>query len=192
MNFNDFKTLVKNTRCVRRYKEANISYEDLADLVDIARQTSSGKNLQPLKYIIITDTKQKEEVYKPLVWAAHLQDWEQLPSQKPSAYILILEDTDINGFSDIDSGIAMQTIMLGARAKGLGSCILASIDKEAYKKLFNLPSNLEPRFIIAFGKQDEEIKITDIKDDTNYYRDENSTHFVPKRSLKEVLINKFN
>ena len=188
--FKDFKQTVSNTRCVRRFKQnITIPRHELIELINLARITSSGKNMQPLKYIAITDEKIKDEVYKPLVWAAHLQHWNQSESEKPSAYILILNDTRIEGFSAIDSGIAMQTIMLGATTKGYSGCMLASIDKVAYKKLFNLENHLEPMFIIALGVKDEEVKVVDIKhSDTNYYRDKDDTHCVPKRKLSAVLI----
>jgi nitroreductase len=190
MGFSDFRNIVINTRCVRRFKKTNIEKKDLIALIDLARTTSSGKNMQPLKYIAIVDEEIKDEVYKPLVWAAHLSDWNQNEDEKPSGYILVLNDTSIEGFSAIDSGIAMQTIMLGATAKGLSACILASIDKVAYKKLFNLENYIEPMFIIAFGAKDEEIKVVDVQNgDINYYRDEYDCHCVPKRTLEEILIN---
>ena len=191
MNFENFKNTVKNTRSTRRFKKnVIINKSELIELIEIARTVSSGKNMQPLKYIAINDEKTKDEVYKPLKWAAHLKDWDQSKDEKPSAYILVINDTSIDGFSAIDSGIAMQTIMLGATSKGFSGCILASIDKIAYKKLFKLDTHLEPMFIIAIGIRDENIKIVDVIDslDTNYYRDEKNIHCVPKRTLNEVLI----
>jgi nitroreductase len=190
MDFNKFKNMVLDTRCTRRFKPCEITKEELLELVDLARNASSAKNMQPLKYIVITDEKEKEEVYKPLMWAAHLKEWDQSEDEKPSAYILVINDTSIEGFAPIDSGIAMQTIMLGATAKGLSACMLASIDKETYRKFFNLADNLEPMFIMAFGKRDEEIKLVTPKEgDTNYYRDTNDTHCVPKRPLEEIVLN---
>ena len=189
MKFNEFKTIVQNTRATRRFKQDfNINKQDLIDLIDLARITSSGKNMQPLKYIVVTDEILKDKVYKPLVWAAHLTQWTQSSLEKPSAYIIVVNDTNIDGFSAIDSGIAMQTINLGATIKGFSSCILASIDKEMYKNIFNLDNHLEPIFAIAFGKKDEDINIVEMKNDTNYYRDEDDTHCVPKRALEDILI----
>jgi nitroreductase len=161
----------------------------LIELIDIARTVSSAKNLQPLKYIAIADEPTKEKVYKPLVWAANLPNWTQKSNEKPSGYILVLDDTSIGGFSAVDSGIAMQTIMLGATAMGLDGCILASIDKKQYKKIFNLPDNLEPMFVIALGKSNETIKLVDIQDDdAAYRRDDQNNHIVPKRTLSEVVV----
>ena len=190
MNFEEFKNTVLQTRCTRRFAQCEISNDDLLDLVELARNSSSAMNAQPLKYITITDEAMKEEVYKPLKWASHLKEWDQSEAEKPSAYILVVNDTSIDGFAAIDSGIAMQTIMLGATTKDLSACMLASIDKEAYKELFKLEAHLEPMFIIAFGKGDEDIKLVTPKGgDTNYYRDDNDTHCVPKRTLEEIVLN---
>ena len=184
-----FKTLVKNTRAVRRFKQnVIIDKSELIDIIDLTRTVSSSKNMQPLKYIAITDEKIKNELYKPLKWAAHLSEWDQSKNEKPSAYILIVNDTSIDGFAMIDLGISLQTIMLGLRAKGYDGCPLASIDKVAYKTLFNLDNHLEPMLIIAIGKSSETIELVDVKDDTNYYRDEDGNHFVPKRTLENVLL----
>ena len=188
-NFENFKKMIQNTRATRRFKQnVTISQNDLIELVDLVRITSSSKNMQPLKYIVITDENIKQEIYKPLKWAAHLSTWEQSKDEKPSAYILIINDTNIDGVALIDAGIALQTIMLGLTSLGLSGCPLASIDKSAYKKLFSLEDNLEPFLIIAIGHSTENITLVDVKNDTNYYRDENENHFVPKRTLKDVLI----
>jgi hypothetical protein len=43
--------------------------------------------------------------------------------------------------------------------------------------------------VIAIGKPIENIVITDVENnDIKYYRDEKRTHFVPKRSMKEIVI----
>ena len=188
-NFESFKQLIKNTRATRRFEQNfKVKNDDLVEIIDLVRTTSSSKNMQPLKYIIITNDEKKEAVYKPLVWAAHLKDWDQAKDEKPSAYILILNDTAIDGIALIDAGIALQTIMLALKSKGLDGCPLASIDKVMYKKIFELDENLEPFLIIAIGKSSENIKVVDVKDDTNYYRDKEQNHFVPKRKLEDVLI----
>lgn len=188
MKFKDFQELVKDTRTTRRFKKGiSISKDELLELIDLARVTSSPLNKQPLRYIPIVDEKVKEEVYKPLKWAAHLQEWNQSEDEKPSAYILMINDTRCEGFSMIDSGISMQTIALGANIKGYSACMMASIDKEQYKQLFNLPRYMEPLFMIALGVQNEEIKLVNVQnDDTNYYR-EGEVHCVPKRALVDII-----
>mgnify|MGYP000008056898 CR=1 FL=1 len=192
MNFDNFKELINNTRCTRRFKEnQSISKEDLTDIIDVARVTSSAKNMQPLKYIIINDEKTVKEMASRVTWAAHLSEWSQSEKERPSAFIVLVNDTSIDGFVMVDAGISLQTIMLASRIKGYSGCALASIDKEFCKEQFNLPSNLEPVLGIALGVEDETVNLVDVKEnDTNYYRNEKDEHCVPKRTLDEVLIGK--
>ena len=53
-----------------------------------------------------------------------------------------------------------------------------------------LPAHLVPMLIVAFGKPDETIVLTEAApgDDLNYYRDENDVHYVPKRRLEDVIL----
>jgi len=193
MDFNNFKELINNTRCTRRFKEnQTIEKQDLIDIVDLARVTSSAKNMQPLKYIVINDENTVKEMAKRVTWAAHLSSWTQSESERPSAFIVLVNDTSIDGFVMVDAGISLQTILLASKIKGYSGCALASIDKEFCKKEFNLESGLEPVLGIAIGVEDEVLNIVDVNNnDTNYYRNEKDEHCVPKRSLDEVLIGSY-
>jgi hypothetical protein len=192
MQFDEFKDLVKNTRTTRRFKkDIKIEPKELEEVIDIARVTSSAMNKQPLKYIFVT----KEELVKSLAstckWASHLTQWTQSEDEQPSAFIVVLNDKSIDGFAMVDCGITLNSIMLGLKIKGYASSPLASIDKELCKTLFSLESNLEPILGIAVGIEDETIKIVKVQEDTNYYRDEDDNHCVPKRDLNQIIVGKF-
>ncbi len=193
MNFNDLENLVQKSRATRRFQNKFfIALEDLKQLVNLARVTSSAKNMQPLKYILVTKKEFVLKLAKTSKWATHLKNWEQTEEERPNAFIIILNDTSIDGFPMFDAGVAFETISLGAKAKGLAVCPLASIDKNICKKIFNIPSNLEVLIGVAIGFPAENIQIVEVKNnDTNYYRKEDSTHCVPKRSLKEIIIGEY-
>lgn len=193
MNFKDFKKLVCNTRTTRRFKkDINIENIELEEVLDTTRVVSSAKNMQPLKYITVTNKDIVEKLASTSKWASHLKQWNQSEDERPSAFIIILNDTKIDGFAMLDCGIALNNIMLGLKIKGYSSCPLASIDKQLCKELFSLPENIEPILGVAVGIEDETINVVDVKyDDTNYYRDEIDIHCVPKRDLKDILIGKF-
>ncbi|PIE77753.1 MAG: nitroreductase, partial [Candidatus Delongbacteria bacterium] len=65
-----------------------------------------------------------------------------------------------------------------------------AIDKERLKSL--LKTDLEIITVIAVGKPIENVEIVDCKEgDIKYYRDDKGNHFVPKRSLEELIIEKY-
>lgn len=190
MKFSKFEDIIKKTRCTRRFDASyKVDTKDLIEVIDLSRNISSATNTQPLKYMIFNDEEYYDIIHKPLKWAANLSEWEQSQEEKPSAYILILNDTSLGSYAMVDAGIAIQTIMLSLTIKGLSGCVLASIDKGTYTKELNLANNIEPMLVIAVGKSNEKISLVDVKDnDTKYYRDEKDTHCVPKRSLDDVLL----
>ena len=187
--------LVKENRSYRGYKEGyTISEEDLKDLINMARITASGANLQPLKYRIVTDSSEVDALNSLTRWAEMLTNI-TLPHEGkyPNAYIVVCVDKDIcknEETAKMDIGIAAQTILLGAVEKGLGGCMLGNFDKEELNKALSLPETMSPQLIIAIGKPDEKVVLVDTSDDgsTKYYRDENDIHYVPKRKLEDILI----
>lgn len=57
-------------------------------------------------------------------------------------------------------------------------------------KALRLTENLRPLLIIALGKSIEDIRIVEIEEgeSTDYYRDENGVHYLPKRKLDDVIV----
>jgi len=165
--------------------------DELRGLVELARFSASGRNLQPLKYFLSADNNTNEKIFSTLAWAGYLKDWDgPTEGEKPTAYIVILGDTRITNNFMCDHGIVSQSMLLGAVEKGLGGCIFASIKKEKLKELIQLDSHFEVLLVLAIGKPKEEVVVEDVSnDDIKYYRDENRVHHVPKRSLNELIIN---
>ena len=126
-----------------------------------------------------------------LAWAAYLKEWNG-PSagDRPSAYIVILTDKKISANADWDTGICCQSMLLGAVEKGLGGCIIASVNKPSLQQALNIPDTYEIVVVLALGKPKEHIVIEPVpaSGDIRYWRDAKETHHVPKRSLEELII----
>lgn len=187
-----FRELVLQNRSYRRFEETcQISKDMLIELVDLARQTASASNKQPIKYVLSTEKKTNDLIFPCLTWAAHLKDWKgPKKGQRPSAYIVLLIDQNITKNWWCDDGIAAQTILLGAVEKGLGGCMLGAINKKRLQENLKIPEHLHIRLVIALGKPAEQVMIEDLPNsgDTRYWRDEFGNHHVPKRSLEEVVL----
>ncbi len=184
--------LVTKNRSYRRFVEdIRIEPQTLRELVDLARLSASGANLQPLRYILSCQPEKNALIFPNLSWAGYLKDWPG-PSEgeRPSAYVIILADTEITRSVNCDHGIAAQSILLGAAEKGLGGCILASINKERLRKDLNIPERYEILLVLALGKPKEKVVIdqTDDAGNIRYWRDKEGTHHVPKRRLDDIIL----
>jgi nitroreductase len=125
------RDLVVSNRSYRRFHEdVPIDCEVLKELVDLARLSASGANLQPWKFMLLCDADRNALVFPHLGWAGYLKDWPgPAEGERPSAYIIVLGDTEIRKAVGCDHGIAAQSILLGATEKGLGGCMIASVQK---------------------------------------------------------------
>ena len=182
--------IVKNRSFRRFYQKTTVDLETLKELVELARLSGSGANLQPLKYMLSNDPDKNETIFRHLAWAGYLTDWSgPEDGERPAAYIIILGDTNIRNGHYCDHGIAAQSILLGAVEKGLGGCMIGSIEKNKLRTDLSIPDHLEILLVIALGKPKETVILEDTKDgNIKYYRDEQGVHHVPKRTLDEILI----
>ncbi len=188
----DFKEMVKKNRSYRRFDESHtLSREILVDLVELARYTASGGNKQPLKYLLSADPETNAKIFPCLVWAGYLKEWPgPAEGERPTGYIVVLLDERISKDPGVDHGIAAQTILLGAVEKGLGGCILGSIDRERLRGALKIPTGFKILLVLALGRPAEKVVIEDMNpgDDFKYWRDEKGVHHVPKRSLEELIL----
>ncbi|HUX54563.1 MAG TPA: nitroreductase family protein [Williamwhitmania sp.] len=186
------KELVYRNRSYRRFfQQKPVAEKTLLTLVDLARMSPSGRNLQPLKYSIVCDPERNAQLFPFLAWAGYLNDWDgPIEGERPSAYIIMLEDSSIVEGSVHDQGIAAQSIMLGAVEAGLGGCILGSIKRKEIAEFLHLPENLKPVLVLALGVPKEEVavELLNNKGDVKYWRDGKQVHHVPKRSLEEIVV----
>ena len=189
-----FKDLVLQNRSYRGYDNSSKqTKEELMALVDHARLMPAAKNAQPLKYFLAYEKEVVDQIQVHTKWAGLLADL-NLPFEgtKPTSFIIVLQDTDIEPVLaqfQSDVGIAAATITLAAAESGLGCCMIGSYSAMGVKEVMKLPENLSPVLVIAIGKPDEKIVLTEAEDgNVAYYRDENNVHYVPKRKLEDIIV----
>jgi nitroreductase len=184
--------LTRQNRSCRRFDQGYRINEDLLrQLVDLARLSGSAQNLQPLKYILSCTPPTNDLIFSCLGWAGYLADWKgPAEGERPSAYVVVLGDTEISKQADCDLGIAAQSLLLGAREMGLGGCMIASINREKLARILGIESRLKTLLVIALGKPAEAVAIDPVgaDGDIRYWRDDDGVHHVPKRALKDIIV----
>lgn len=190
-DYDNLKDLVLRTRSFRRFHEDYIiTEEDILMLIELARLSGFGGNRQSFKFWAVLDEEKKEKVFETLKWAAYYKEWDgPKKSERPSAYIVIFHDKKISNTYYWEHGIAAQSILLGATAKDLGGCMIASFNHQEIVDILGAEDNLNPLMVIALGKPKEEVILdcVDSSGSVEYWRDSEDRHHVPKRTLKEIL-----
>ena len=184
--------LITSNRSFRRFQENEaVSPDTLKGLVNLARLSASGANLQPLKYILSHDPAKNSAIFSCLAWAAYLKDWPgPAPGKRPAAYIVILGDKEISQNFGVDHGIAAQSILLGAREQGLGGCMIGSIQRDRLREMLKIPERFDILLVLALGKPNETVVLEESGpgESIKYYRDDKGMHHVPKRRLQDLIL----
>ena len=184
--------IVRKNRSYRRFQQnAPVEMETLRGLVDLARLSASARNLQVLRFIVSCDPATNVQIFATLAWAGYLPDWPgPADGERPAAYIVVLSDPQASPFIGVDSGLAMQNILLGAVEKGLGGCILGSVQRGKLRELLAIPERYEIQWVVALGKPLETVVIEEIgpDGDVKYWRDAQAVHHVPKRLLDDLIL----
>jgi nitroreductase len=184
------RDLIIKNRSYRRFDSSvKIEEKQLKSWIELARFSASGRNMQPLKYVICTDEIITEAIFPNVGWAGYLGNWKgPEEGERPVAYIAVLHDKSLSDNYFCDDGIALQSILLGAVNDGFGGCMIGSFNKGKVARLLELPDSLDILWLIALGKPVEEVVLETSKgNEIKYWRDEKQVHHVPKRPLDEII-----
>lgn len=191
-----FLDLVKQARSHRGFRQdRKVTRQELEHLVECARFTPAARNDQVLKYYL-AEKPETVAVIQPLTkWAGALAEL-HLPRKgaEPVAYIVICLDGSLAENSapyQRDVGIVAQTILLAAAEMGLNGCMIGSFAAGELREKLGLPEAIKPQLLLALGEGTDRIVMTDVGEDgsTTYYRDAEDTHYVPKRTLEQLILN---
>lgn len=197
----DYARLVRACRSYRRFDEGDpIPRALLEELVELARNVASGANRMPLRYRVVTEAGECESVFEQLKWAGALKDWDgPAAGERPTGYIVVC-DAGGGATTAVDEGIAAQTILLAATRAGFGGCMLHAFNHAAVAAALGLDAEarernlaqLKPLMVIALGRPAETVRLEPMSaspdGSTNYWRDAEGVHHVPKRPLEDVLL----
>ncbi len=192
--FEVVKKLLEANRSYRRFDQTRpISHNILTKLVGLTRLCSSGRNLQPLRYRIVSDKNECDALFPSLKWAGYYTEWDgPAEGERPVAYLIQCLDTELTKDCLCDDGLQLEAITLGAAACGINNCIIKAFNTQSLADALGIDARFKPRYVLALGYGSEEIKLVDTDGSTDadirYYRDKDGTHYVPKRPLDELIV----
>lgn len=191
-----FLDLVKQARSHRGFRQdRKVTRQELEHLVECARFTPAARNDQVLKYYLAEKPETVAAIQPLTKWAGALAEL-HLPRKgaEPVAYIVICLDGSLAENPapyQRDVGIVAQTMLLAAAEMGLNGCMIGSFAAGELREKLGLPEAIKPQLLLALGEGTDRIVMTDVGEDgsTTYYRDTEDTHYVPKRTLEQLILN---
>jgi nitroreductase len=127
---------------VREFSRKPVPSDVKKKVLEAARLTGSGNNLQHWRFVLIQDA----ENLKKLAEASISGKW----VESANFAVLILTDPQYN-FHLIDAGRVLQDMELAAWNYGVASRVYTRSDKDAMARHFNLPKEMNLTAVLGFG-----------------------------------------
>ena len=188
----DIMQLMKWCRSYRRFDQSRPIPENVLDhILEAARLANSASNRQQLRFVVVRSPEMVEKIFPFTHWAAMLPKEAGQPKEgeHPVLFVVSTYETAAKAkWTDLDLGIAEARMTLAAAAEGVGSCILANIERDPIHEALGIPASKEIATVVAFGYPTHASHIVDVKGgDVKYYLDEKKDYCVPKRSREELF-----
>lgn len=182
-------TLLLKNRSYRGYDhQQKVSIETLKTIVGVNNKIPSARNQQVLRFKLVNAENGAALILGNIKMGGALPEL-HLPFEgtEPEAFIIVCSTIPENKMVDIDAGISVQSMLLKAVELGLRGLIIGAFNKEKIIQALQLP--YEPLLILAIGKGNENIRLTEISEgeDHRYYR-KDGTHYVPKVRMEDLII----
>jgi nitroreductase len=131
---------IVSKRDSRSFTEQAVDDEILRQVLQAGRMAGSAKNLQPCRFVVLTDRAHKQE----LAACGRFSSW--IPEAPVNVVIIVPEDG-----RDFDAGRTAQNMMIASNALGLASCPVTMHDKERARSVLGLPDGHRVAIVLAVG-----------------------------------------
>jgi len=180
--------IILKRRSIRSFKQKKIAFALLKKLVNSARLAPSAANLQPCEYVVVNEPTLSEKVFSTLKWAGYIAPAGNPPEGKrPTAYIIVLVDKEINKNGEKDAAAAIENMILTAAEKGIGSCWIGSIERIKLRQILKIPREYKIDSVLALGYPDEKSVIEKFKGSIKYWKDKEGVLHVPKKRMESIF-----
>jgi len=142
----DLLEIIKSRRSVRRYQGEEVPDEAVTKCLEAARWAPSAVNNQPWRFVVIRDSKLREEIGETLKGFAAINSF---VGNAPLIFVLYTESS--HRWVELDCGMASQNLMLEAHSLGLGTCFIGAYNEKAIKDILGLSEKARIMGLIACG-----------------------------------------
>ncbi|MBS3736729.1 MAG: nitroreductase family protein [Candidatus Bipolaricaulota bacterium] len=161
MESNEVLETIKERRSIFKYKEEDVSSEQIETILEAGRWAPSFANLQPWNFVVVRDQDKKKELYEI---ARRITLFREGLEEAPVVIaVAVDQEADPNHFVEAGA-VASQNMALAAHSIGLSSYWIGVFDIDAEKNsaekdvIEALDMNEDARVIslLPVGKPDQE------------------------------------
>jgi nitroreductase len=170
----DFYEVVRSRRSTRKFKEDRVPPESLDRILDAGRWAPSGSNLQPWRFVVVTDEDVKGKIAE-ICTRSSTEAWSHFPSRVTSYLeqrggtpnklhwskipVLVVVCYEVSAKQSHDVALAsawaaIENMLLATTAEGLAGCPYTTYDSReetALKEVLRVPQQFHVAAILQLG-----------------------------------------
>lgn len=143
--------IIRERRSIRKYRPDPIPQDVLGRVMEAARLAPSGKNLQPWKFIMVTEAGIKDQL-------AEASRRQLFIAQAPLIIVACgypeqsyqYQGNYMQSWS-IDVTCALDHLMLQAQEEGLGTCWIGAFEEKDVKRILDIPEDVKVLALTPLG-----------------------------------------
>ncbi len=132
---------VRSVLAVRQYQDKAVPADVVREIVEAGQLTASSMNLQPWHFVVVENRDTLRKMGEMAKTGPYI-------AQAPLAVVVAIEDTK---FSVSDGSRAIQSMILTAWDKGVGSNWVGFMGPNEIRPLLGIPDTLTILAIVPFG-----------------------------------------
>jgi len=127
---------------VREFSAENVPPDAKLKILEAARLTASGMNVQHWRFILVQERGELKRLAQDSTTGAWVEH---------SNFAVVVLTNPKYPFHLIDAGKAVQDMQLAAWNFGVASCVYTGVRQETLREDFNIPEEMNPSIIVGFG-----------------------------------------
>ena len=156
---------IETRRSIRRYKEEEVSLEDIKKCIEAGILAPSWKNSQTARYHVVTSKEVLAQLKKEALPEFNATNVQNAPVLIVMSYISNRSGYEKDGtptnelgntWGAYDLGLATQNMLLKATELGLGTLVMGIRDEAKIRTILEIPENEAIVSVIGLGKPDIE------------------------------------
>lgn len=132
---------IKSVKSVSKFKPDPVPEQKVQAIVNAARFAPSAENLQPWKFIIVSDEDTKRKLAGACTNSKHMAD---APLVMVACARLDEAVAMVGGYMNsypVDLGMALANVTVAATSEGLGTSWIFAFNEEKVKSFLNIPAD---------------------------------------------------
>jgi nitroreductase len=138
----DAYTCIATKLEIREFSSKNVPVDVKLKILEAARLTASGMNVQDWRFILVQSLDQLKRLAEDSTTGAWVEG---------SNFAVIVLTNPRYPFHLIDAGRVVQDMQLAAWNFGVGSRVYTGVKDGAVRADFNIPREMNPTIIVGFG-----------------------------------------